>query len=77
VSIMAIFKLKELREMKADERRKKLNELRAELLRLEAQRNSGTIENPGRIREIKKAIARILTIENEIKKGVKIEAKSR
>jgi large subunit ribosomal protein L29 len=74
---MAIFKLKELREMKADERRKKLNELRAELLRLKAQKNSGTIENPGRIREIRKAIARILTIENEIKKGVKIEVKPR
>ncbi len=73
---MAIFKLKELREMKTDERRRKLSELRAELLRLRTQRNSGTIENPGRIREIKKVIARILTIENELR-GVNIEAKSR
>jgi len=76
VSIVAIFKLKELRQMKTDERERKLSELRAELLRLRTQKNSGAIENPGRIREIKKAIARILTIENEIRRGVNVEAKS-
>lgn len=74
---MAIFKLKELRQMKPDERRRKLNELRAELLRLKAQKISGTIENPGRIREIKRTIARILTIENETKRGANIEVKPR
>ena len=32
----------------------------------------GSIENPSRVREIKKAIARILTVENEERLGVKI-----
>jgi ribosomal protein L29 len=31
----------------------------------------GSVENPGRIRELRKAIARILTIENEQSKPAK------
>lgn len=73
---MAILKTKELRQMEPDERRRKLNELRAELLRLRAQKISGAIENPGKIKEIRRTIARILTVENEIKRGVTIGVKS-
>jgi len=52
--------------MSPEERRKKLNELRAELMRLKAMvKAGGSIENPARIRELRRAIARILTIENE------------
>ena len=59
-------RVKELREMSPEERRKKLNELRAELMRLKAMvKAGGSIENPARIRELRRAIARILTIENE------------
>lgn len=59
-------KPKELREMKPEERRELLNQLRAELVRLQTQRERGFVEKPGRIRQIKRSIARILTIEKEL-----------
>lgn len=58
-------KARVLREMKPEERRELLNQLRAELVKLETQRSRGFVENPGKIRVIKRAIARILTIEKE------------
>lgn len=63
---MAILRVKEIRKMSPEERTKKLNELYAELRRLRARAASGgALENPGRLREIRKAIARILTIQRE------------
>jgi len=62
---VALLKPKEIREMSHEERMERLRELRAELSRLRVQAHRGSLENPGRIREIKKAIARILTIERE------------
>jgi len=54
--------------MPSDERIKKLGELRTELLRLKTMiRAGGTVEDPSRVRELRKTIARILTIENEQK----------
>jgi len=47
---------------------KKLGELRTEVLRLKTMiRAGGTVEDPSRIRELRKTIARIVTIENEQK----------
>ena len=67
---MPILRVKEIREMSSEERRKKLNELRAELMRIRTMiKAGGSIENTSRIRELRKAIARILTIENEEKKA--------
>ena len=54
-----------LRAMKLEERRQLLQQLRAELIKLQTQRARGFVENPSRIRQIKRAIARILTIERE------------
>ncbi|RLF06432.1 MAG: 50S ribosomal protein L29 [Thermoprotei archaeon] len=62
---MAILRPNEIRKMSREERRRRLEELRAELMRLRAQAARGTLENPARIREIRRAIARILTIERE------------
>jgi large subunit ribosomal protein L29 len=54
--------------MSSEERHKKLNEFRTELLRLKTMvKAGGTVENPARIKELRRAIARILTIENEQK----------
>jgi large subunit ribosomal protein L29 len=65
---MPILRVKEIRDMPQEERMKKLGELRTELVRLKTMINAGgTIENPSRIRELRRAIARILTIENEKK----------
>ncbi|RFA95116.1 50S ribosomal protein L29 [Pyrobaculum aerophilum] len=58
-------KAKVLREMKPEERSELLNQLRAELVRLETQRARGFVEKPGRIRQVRRIIARILTIERE------------
>ncbi|MFB6490720.1 MAG: 50S ribosomal protein L29 [Thermoproteus sp. AZ2] len=56
---------KTLRQMSREERLKLLDQLRAEYVRLQTQRARGIIENSGRIRYIRRAIARILTIERE------------
>ena len=65
---MAILRAKEIRKMKPEEREKKLNELKAELSRSRALASSGApLDNPKRIKELKRTIARILTIQNENK----------
>ena len=67
---MPTLRVKQIREMSPEERRKKLNELRAELMRIKTMiKAGGSIENTSRIRELRKAIARILTIENEEKRA--------
>ena len=59
----------EIKKMLPEERTEKLSELRTELLHFKTMVSSGgTIENPARIREIRKTIARILTSENSQKK---------
>ncbi len=69
---MAILKVKDIRNMSSEERLAKLRELKAELMRLRAQQASGApLENPGKIRVIKKTIARILTVINEERKRTK------
>jgi large subunit ribosomal protein L29 len=63
---MAILRLKEIREMSSDKRVEKVNELRTELARLKTMvAAGGAIDNPSQIRELRKTIARILTIEAE------------
>lgn len=63
---MPILRKKDIRGMSSEDRRKKLMELRTELLRLKTMvKAGGAVENPARVRELRKAIARILTIENE------------
>lgn len=65
---MPILRIKEIREMSSEDRKKRLMELRTELIRLKTMiKAGGTIENPARIRQLRKTIARILTIENEEK----------
>ncbi len=55
----------QLREMAPDELLKKEQDLRKELFNLRFQQATGEIENPRRIRAIKKDIARILTIASQ------------
>jgi len=63
---MPILRIKDIRDMPSEERRKKLVELRTELARLKTMvKAGGSIDNPSRIRELRKTIARILTIETE------------
>jgi len=68
---MPILRVKEIRKMPPEERAKKLGELRTELVRLKTMiKAGGAVENPARIRELRKTIARVLTIENEQKLGL-------
>ncbi len=69
---MPILRLKDIRGMSAEDRAKNLSDLRAELARLKTMvRAGGAVENPARIRELRKAIAKLLTIENEDKLGLR------
>ena len=63
---MPFLTAKEIRSLSPQERTTRLEELRTELSKLRATNNAGgAIENPSRIREVRKAIARILTVQNE------------
>jgi large subunit ribosomal protein L29 len=63
---MPFLRLKEIREMSTEKRREKLNELRTELRKFRSMiKAGGSIDNPSRIKELKKTIAQILTIESE------------
>ena len=66
---MAILRLKDIRDMSSDQRTAKINEFRTELARLKTMvAAGGSIDNPSQIREIRKTIARMLTIEAEEKR---------
>lgn len=58
-------KAKEIRDMNAAEMEQKIAGLKEELFNLRFQIATGQLENPMRIREVKKAIARIKTIQRE------------
>jgi large subunit ribosomal protein L29 len=63
---MTKIKARDLRKLSKEELSAKLLDLRKDLIKVNAQRSTGTaIENPGRIKQVRKTIARILTIINE------------
>ncbi len=68
---MAIIRIYEIRKLAKEERAKRLSELKAELSKLMATKAmGGSIENPGRIRLLKKTIARFNTIAREEELGI-------
>ena len=67
---MSVLKKKDIRKLDDKETKKKLDELRLELSKERAKINIGaTVTSPGRIKEIRRSIARILTIERERSKS--------
>jgi large subunit ribosomal protein L29 len=64
-----LMKAKEIRELSSQELEQKLNDLKAELFNLRFQLATGQLENPMRIKEVRKTYARIKTIlkERELK----------
>jgi large subunit ribosomal protein L29 len=58
-------KVKDIRDMSANELDQKLMGLKDELFNLRFQLATGQLENPMRIKEVKKTIARIKTIQRE------------
>lgn len=64
---MAIIKTKELKGMDEKTRSNKLVELKNELISINAQIAMGTVpESPGRVKEIKRTIAKILTVKKQM-----------
>ena len=57
--------IKELREMSAEQLNAKLKELKEELFNLRFQHAINQLENPQRMVEVKKNIARVMTILSE------------
>ncbi len=63
---MPILRMKEIREMSVDDRNRRLEEMKTELSKvLTMIRAGGSVENPGRVRALKKTIARIETVNRE------------
>jgi len=58
-------KASELRSLTVDELDEKVRELRKELFNLRFQSVTGEIQNPRRIRKVKKDISRVLTVKTE------------
>ncbi|AKB50146.1 LSU ribosomal protein L35e (L29p) [Methanosarcina barkeri str. Wiesmoor] len=64
---MAILRSREIRDMSLEERADELENLNSELVRERALTSAGGApENPGRIGEIRRTIARIKTIQHEL-----------
>ena len=58
---MAILRYKEIKDISSQELRSKLQDLRKELMKVNFQRTTKAVSNPGRVKEIKRSVARILT----------------
>lgn len=58
-------KINEIRELSAEDLDKKLAELKEELFNLRFQMATGQCENPMKIHEINKSIARIKTVQRQ------------
>lgn len=58
-------KMEEIRQQSSENLLKQVDELKKELFDLRFQQATGNLENPARIREIKKTIARIKTVLTE------------
>lgn len=70
---MATIRIKQIKEMTQEDLSKKIGELRLDLFKEMGNIKMGRpIKNPGRIREIKRTISRLLTIKRQKSvKGVK------
>ena len=62
-------KAKDIRERSDDELRKALGDLEEQLFKLRFQKSTGQIENPIKIREVRKDIARVMTVMNQRQAG--------
>lgn len=57
-------KMQDVQELSEKERGEKLSDLREEYFNLKFQLATGKIENPGRLKYMRRDIARILTLQN-------------
>jgi len=63
---LPVIRLDEIREMTSEQRKTKLEEIKTELSKIKTLiKAGGSIENPGRVKTLKKVVARIETVINE------------
>ena len=63
---MPVIRIEEIREMTSEQRLKRLEEVKTELSKIRTLiKAGGSVENPGRAKTLRKAIAKIETIINE------------
>jgi large subunit ribosomal protein L29 len=73
---MVLLKCKEIRTWSQEDRQKRLKDLRSDLMReMGIAAMGGAPISPGKIRAVRTNIARILTIESEIKNKEKASSK--
>ena len=66
----------EVRALSPDDRKSRLAELKRELMQERGvQAMGGSTPSPGKIRTLRREIARILTIEREAQLGIRAESK--
>ena len=71
-------RVKEINALSTEDRASKLADFRIELARIRTMVNAGgAVENPTRIRNLRRTIAQILTIQNEKKLGINQPAKEK
>lgn len=62
---MAILRASEIQKIPKSELETKERELRKELMKLSAQKSTGTLASPGKLKAIKRAIAMIHTVKSK------------
>jgi large subunit ribosomal protein L29 len=62
-------KVKDLKEMTMEELGQQLQDIKKEQFNLKVQQVSGQLENPARIKDLRRSVARIKTIQNQKVEG--------
>lgn len=62
-------KVKDLKEMTMEELDQQLQDIKKEQFNLKVQQVSGQLENPVRIKDLRRSVARIKTIQNQKVEG--------
>lgn len=72
-----MLKIQTLREMTSEELEQKLNELNDELFNLNMRRSLKALDNPLRLRQLRREMARVKTVLKEDRLGIRKLAESR
>lgn len=62
-------KIKDIKEMTMEELDQQLEDIRKEQFNLQLQQVSGQLENPARVKELRRTVARIKTLQNQRAEG--------
>lgn len=62
-------KVKDIKEMTMEELDQQLQDIKKEQFNLQLQQVSGQLENPARVKELRRLVARIKTIQNQKVEG--------